>query len=31
MLLDILAFAATAVALGMPFLVPMMWDRMEKA
>jgi hypothetical protein len=26
-----LAFAIAVVALGMPFLVPLMWDQIEKA
>ncbi len=29
--LDMLAFAVVAVALGTPFLVPVLWGRMEKA
>jgi hypothetical protein len=31
MLLDVLAFAVVAVALGTPFVVPLMWGRIETA
>ena len=30
MLLEILAFAVVAVALGTPFLITVMWDQIEK-
>ena len=31
MLLETLAFAVIAVALGIPFVVPVMWNQIEKA
>ena len=29
-MLNVLAFAVVTVALGMPFLVPLMWGRIEQ-
>jgi hypothetical protein len=30
-MLSVLTFAVVAVALGMPFVVPLMWGRIEQA